>query len=81
MSTAPYEVVGTLARISAFNAATKPDRKALLQFFEQLARQPSIESDWTLIERARRINFQVAVGRCLVTYWPDHAAREVRILR
>lgn len=68
MSTAPYEVVATLSRISAFNAANKRDRKALLQFFDRLARQPSLASDWTLIDRAGRTNFQVAVGRYLVTY-------------
>ncbi len=81
MSAAPYEIVAALTRIAAFNTAAKRDRQALLLFFEKLARQPSLETEWTMIDRAGRTNFQIAVGRYLVTFWSDHAAREVRIVR
>jgi hypothetical protein len=78
---APYEVVAPFSRLAAFHSASKRERKSLLLFFDKLARQPSLETEWTLIDHTGRTNFQIAVGRFLVTYWPDHAVREIRIVR
>ena len=59
----------------------KRERKALLAFFEHLAKHPFTESDWTVNDATGRSNFRAAVGRFLVTFWTDHAVREVRIVK
>ncbi len=64
-----------------FNGATKRERKSLLDFFDRLAANPFIESDWAVADSTGRTHDQFAVGRYLVTYWSDHAVREVRIVK
>ena len=81
MKLAPYDVVAPLSRLAVFHRATRRERKTLLDYFDQLARLPATTSEWTLIDQAGRTNYQTAVGRFLITYWADHAAREVRIVR
>ncbi len=81
MKSAPYDVVAPVSRLAIFHSAKRRERKALLDFFDRLARLPSTESEWVLIDQAGRTNFQTAVGRILVTYWADHAVREIRIVR
>ena len=81
MKRSTYDVVAPLSRLAVFHAATRRERKLLLDFFDQLARSPATTSEWTLIDQAGRTNYQAAVGRFLITYWADHAVREVRIVR
>lgn len=81
MKPAPYDVIAPLSRLTAFHGATRRERKALLDFFDRLARQPATTSEWTVVDQAGRTHYQTAVGCFLVTYWPDHAVREVRIVR
>lgn len=40
-----------------------------------------MESDWTVEDSTGRTHYRLAVGRYLVTFWSDHAAREVRIVK
>jgi hypothetical protein len=67
--------------MAVFNGATKRERKSLLDFFDRLAANPFIQSDWTADDSAGRTHCRLAVGRYLVTCWTDHAAREVRIVK
>ena len=78
---APYDVVMPFSRTATFYAAKKRERKALLDFFENLASHPFTESDWTVKDATGRPNFRTVVGRFLVTFRADHAVREVRILK
>lgn len=78
---APYDVVMPISRTATFYAAKKRERKALLDYFEHLARHPFTESDWTVKDATGRPNFRAAVGHFLVTFWTDHAVREVRIVK
>lgn len=78
---APYDVIAPISKMAAFHSARKSERKQLIEFFEQLAKHPATESTWTVKDSAGRVNFQAQAGRFLVTYWPDHAAREVRIVK
>jgi hypothetical protein len=77
----PYDVVMPISRTAAFYTAKKRERKALLDFFERLARDPFTETEWVVTDAAGRPNCRAAVGRFLVTFWADHAAREVRIVK
>ena len=67
--------------MAVFNGAGKRERKALLDFFDRLAATPFMESDWTIDDSTARTHYRLAVGHYLVTYWSDHAAREVRIVK
>lgn len=78
---APYDVVVPVSRLGVFQAAKKRERKQLLDFFDRLAADPSIEGPWTIQDSSGRTNQQMHVGNFLVTFWPDHAAREVRVTR
>jgi hypothetical protein len=78
---APYDVVIPLSKVAAFHACRKSERKLLLDCLDRLARNPSAVSDWLVKDSTGRPNFQVTAGRFVVTFWPDHAAREVRILK
>ena len=78
---APYDVVMPVSRTATFYAAKKRERKALLDYFEHLARNPFTESEWIITDATGRPNYRVAMGRFLVTFWTDHTAREVRIAK
>ena len=80
-SSAPYDVVMPVSRTATFYSAKKRERKALLDYFEQLARSPFTETDWVVTDETGRKNYRAAVGRFLVTFWTDHAVREVRIVK
>lgn len=77
----PYDVVMPTSKVAVFNMATKRERKALLEFFDRLAANPFLESEWTIDDSTGRTHYQITVGRYLVTYCADHAVREVRIGR
>jgi len=76
-----YDVVAPVSRLTVFHSARRSERKALLDFFDRLARSPATTSEWAVLDQAGRTNYQTPVGRILVTYWADHAAQEVRIVR
>ena len=81
MKRGAYDVVAPVSRLAVFHGATRRERKALLDFFDRLAKLPATTTEWALVDETGRTNYQTAVGRILVTYWADHAAREVRIVR
>ncbi len=68
-------------RWRSFNGATKRERKSLLDFFDRLAANPFMESDWTVDDSTGRTHYRLAIGRHLVPFWADHAVREVRIAK
>jgi hypothetical protein len=51
----------------------------LRDFFCHLANHPSVTSDQQVTDAGGRQNDVKGVGRLVVTYWIDHASREVRI--
>lgn len=67
--------------MAVFHSARKSERKVLLDFFDRLARTPSTQSDWVVRDSTGRANYQMAVGRFLVTFWTDDSAREIRVVR
>ena len=75
---APYDVVVPISKTATFYAAKKRERKILLDYFDHLASNPFTESDWVMKDATGRPNYRAAVGRFLVTFWADHAVREVR---
>lgn len=77
----PYDVVMPISKMAVFHSASKRERKALLDFFDRLAANPFLESDWTIEDTSERTHFRHQVGRYLVTYWTDHTVREVKVVK
>lgn len=48
-------------------------------FFQRLVRQPSLPGDFEAPADDGRVHQVKIVGDWLVSYWPDHAVREVRL--
>lgn len=78
---APYDVVIPISKMAVFHSASKRERKTLLDFFDRLASHPFLESEWLIDDATGRTHYSHQVGRHLVTYWADHAAREVKVVR
>ncbi|MEJ1974512.1 MAG: hypothetical protein WDM96_19315 [Lacunisphaera sp.] len=67
--------------MAVFHSATKRERKKLLDFFDRLAGNPFLESEWTLEDATGRTHYCQPVGKHLVTCWADHAVREVKVVK
>jgi hypothetical protein len=78
---APYDVVMPVSKTAIFCGAKKRERKILLDCFERLARSPNTVSEWVVQDETGRSNYRLVAGRFLVTFWTDHAVREVRIVK
>ena len=57
------------------------ERERVIDFFETLANRPSMSGDYEETDSDGRINQVKIVGRWAITYWPDHAVREIRVVR
>ena len=78
---APYDVVMPISKMAAFHSASKRERKVLLDFFDRLAGNPFLESEWIIEDATGRTHYCQQVGKHLVTYWADHAVREVKVVK
>ena len=78
---APYDVVMPISKMAVFHSASKRERKVLLDFFDRLAANPFLESEWLIDDATGRTHYCQPVGKHLVTYWADHAVREVKVLK
>ena len=56
------------------------ERRLLVDAFATLARHPTTRGDYSFVSADGRENQVVDLGAFVVTYWTDHAARNVRIL-
>jgi hypothetical protein len=64
----------------AILAADDDERRELLDLCEALARNPGLRGAEQVIDEAGRANEVIYTAHFRVTYWPDHAAKEVRIM-
>jgi len=67
--------------VCAFTALSLRRRNHLLRAFDSLARLPWQKGDYRESGASGRIYEIKLVGETLVTWWTDHAAKEVRIVR
>jgi len=74
-----YEIVAPLTIYEALRAMLRADRRRIEDFLRRLTRQSSLSGDFEAPAEDGRIHQAKAVGDRLVSYWPDHAAREVRL--
>lgn len=64
----------------AILAADDDERRELLDVCDALARSPSQRGTEQVIDDAGRTNQVVYTAHFRVTYWADHAVREMRIM-
>jgi hypothetical protein len=55
-------------------------RRQLLAVLDQVAADPFPIGDLQQLESGGRVHEVVLLGNWLVTYWADHAAREIRVV-
>lgn len=67
--------------VRAFTCLPSNQRAQLLPAFDLLARQPHQKGDYREAGASGRIYEIKLVDETLVTWWTDHAAKEVRIVR
>jgi hypothetical protein len=78
---APYGYAFGDEAVHAFIALPAKSRQKMLRICEQLARYPRQSGDYSETGAAGRIYELKLFEELLVTWWGDHAAREVRIIR
>lgn len=64
-----------------FAKVARADQRKLATILDQLKTTPFRRGDLQEPDATGRVNEVLVVGEWLVTYWPDHAARELRIVR
>ena len=75
-----YCYVVDAAALSFFGQCSKRDREELLHAFKFLAEGPSQRGDWLRRTSSGRELQLKRFGKWLVTFWPDHAVGELRIV-
>ncbi|MEO6246375.1 MAG: hypothetical protein ABIQ12_13150 [Opitutaceae bacterium] len=75
----PYEIVAPLTVCEELRAPPRRDRRQLEEFLFRLTRPPSLPRDFESPAEDERSHQAKIVGNWLISYWPDHAAREIRL--
>lgn len=76
----PYEVFLRSEAISALRALPLRHRKLVSSFIDQLAADPFAEGDYQNSDASGRMLSIKVVGSSAITYWADHAVKEIKIL-
>jgi hypothetical protein len=75
-----YSYAVDAAVLTRFGQCSRREREQLLRAFEFLAQVPHQRGEWVRRTPSARELQLKRFGKWLVTYWPDHAVREVRIV-
>lgn len=77
----PYDFVLGAEAVHAFTVRSTRERERLVQIFDELTQRPFEPGDYREPGLAGR-EYEVRLrDDVIVTWWVDHAAREVRIVR
>jgi hypothetical protein len=74
-----YQFVVDAAVFHFFNGRSKGERVALLRAFEDLASNPYQQPDRMQRALPRELSVKLIPGFEII-YWPDHGAKELRIV-
>lgn len=63
-----------------FAQLSRPQQRQVGRVFDELKRDPFHQGDYRQRDPAGRVHEVALLGEWLVTYWPDHAVREIRVV-
>ena len=75
-----FRLVVEQAALDFLMAMREPERTALMRFFNQLCATPDTRGDLRFQDETMRWVERKVSGRLRVTYWPDYAVRELRVV-
>jgi len=76
-----YEIVLHEEALAMLAGGTRPTQRRLLRLLDDLKTNPFRRGDFQESDADGRLNEVLLVDDWLVTFWSDHAAREMRIVR
>lgn len=76
-----YDLVLSEAAAMTLAAAVRSQQRKLAVILESVKAAPFRRGDLQERDTQGRANEILVVGDWIVTYWPDHAVRELRIVR
>ncbi len=76
-----YELVLSEAAAMTLATASRPAQRKLAVILDEVKAGPFRPGDLQEHDTQGRVNEVLVVGDWLVTYWPDHAGRELRVVR
>lgn len=75
----PYEVFLRTEAIEALGALPLTARRRISMFIDSLASAPTSVGDYSLKDKSGRIIEIKVIGTHAITFWADHAVREIKI--
>lgn len=76
-----YELVLSEAAAMTLATVSRPAQRKLAVILDEVKSAPFRPGDLQERDAQGRVNEVLVVGDWLVTYWPDHAVRELRVVR
>jgi mRNA-degrading endonuclease RelE of RelBE toxin-antitoxin system len=76
----PYEVFLRAEAIESLRSVPVKARKRISMFIDSLSADPSSAGDYSLKDPSGRIIEIKIVGSHAITFWADHAVREIKII-
>ena len=76
-----YELVLSEAAAEVLVRASRSVQRRLAVVLDEVKGEPFRPGDLRERDAQGRLNEVLVVGDWLVTYWPDHAVRELRVVR
>lgn len=74
-----YDVVFHRTVVSFLLGRSSRERRLLFQFFDGLGSDPFQTGDFEIADETGRQQCVKRIGRVRVTFWPDHAVKEVHV--
>ena len=75
-----FDYVADKSVLEIFCKCTKRDREELLRIFQHLAHAPAQRGDYVQRCSGGRELQVKRFGKWLITFWPDHAVKEMRVV-
>ncbi len=75
-----YRYVLDEAVVEMMAAQPEEEQRIWLQIFRMLAGNPFVRGEWRTTDLSGRVLETKVMGDLAVTYWADHAVKEVRIV-
>jgi len=76
----PYRVLVCI-EVLRLEKPSRRDRDLMLNFLEALARDPDAKGDYQEQDEVGRTVQIRVMGHYALTYWADHAVREVKVMK